>query len=1020
MKRRVFCFLAIALGSVAVQAMTTRPGGTLTSDETWTAAAAPYNVTGNITVPSSRTLTIEPGVAVYLGYNVNLSVSDGGRILAEGTETQSIRITSPPGSGTSWGTLTINGTPGSPETCLAYIYFEGNGKTCLEAAGGTLYLDHASFGTTTHQYVSLDGASFLISNCYFPSGTTAFELLHGNVGIKSGGRGIVRDSFFGSTIGYNDTMDFTGGNRDQNQPIIQYYHNVFTGSSDDILDLDGTDAWIEGNIFLHSHRNGNTPDSSSAVSGGNYGGNTSEITIIGNLFFDCDNAATAKQGNFFTLINNTIVHLTNKGGIDGDTGVVLVRDTTPSPTTFGKGFYLEGNIVVDVKQLVRNYDPAQGTVTWNNNILPMPWTGPGSGNAVLDPMLKHIPDVSETKFTTWQQAQVMWDWFSLLPGSPARGTGPNGTDKGGVIPFGASISGEPRALTSMTTATLTVGLNRTGSGIPSGGFPLGSGFTNYRWRLDSNAWSAETPIATPIKLTGLASGSHHVDVIGKNDAGWYQNDPALGPDAVVTTSRAWTVDPSYQRLILNEILVVNHSAQGHEGTYPGVVELYYDGAAALDLSGMRLTNDATKPTKFVFPAVSKTTPGQYLVLYADTNATTSGLHLGFTLNAGGDNLFLYNKLGVLVDSVTFGPQLTDLSIGRVGPDDAWCLTIPTLGQTNVAQPCGAAGGVKINEWLAVAKTVSAGSFIELYNSSVEPVDLSGMYLTDGPATMPAENRIGPLSFLAGTGYAVFQADDSNKPGHVGFRLSSAGGTIRLFDAQMKQVDNVVYGAQLADISQGRAPDGASTITFLPVPTPGAANVPMPKVVTTNPTLVAQSTDKHALVPTGPISDDWKGGRAFDDTAWLICRGSPGGIGYEKDTGYQTLISLDVGAQMYGSGKNNTCYIRVPFTVDANSLAGITKLTLGVRYDDGFVAYLNGKEVARRNFTGTPAWNSYADSAREANVSDVDERIDLTAFLSSLQAGANILAIHGVNASNTSSDFLITATLDAVLTKAQGQ
>ncbi len=195
---------------------------------------------------------------------------------------------------------------------------------------------------------------------------------------------------------------------------------------------------------------------------------------------------------------------------------------------------------------------------------------------------------------------------------------------------------------------------------------------------------------------------------------------------------------------------------------------------------------------------------------------------------------------------------------------------------------------------------------------------------------------------------------------------------------------------------------------------------MPKVVTTNPTLVAQAADKRALVPTGPISDDWKGGRAFDDTAWLICRGSPGGIGYEKDTGYQALITLDVGAQMYGSGKNNTCYIRVPFTVDANSLAGITKLTLGVRYDDGFVAYLNGKEVARRNFTGTPAWNSYADSAREANVSDVDERIDLTAFLSTLQAGANILAIHGMNSSNTSSDFLITVTLDAVLTKAQAE
>jgi hypothetical protein len=46
----------------------------------------------------------------------------------------------------------------------------------------------------------------------------------------------MRDSFFGSTSGYNDIMDFTGGNR-PNQPIIQYYNNVFVGASDDILDL---------------------------------------------------------------------------------------------------------------------------------------------------------------------------------------------------------------------------------------------------------------------------------------------------------------------------------------------------------------------------------------------------------------------------------------------------------------------------------------------------------------------------------------------------------------------------------------------------------------------------------------------------------------------------------------------------------------------------------------------------------------------------------------------------------------
>src|SRR6185436_15717075 len=260
---------------------------------------------------------------------------------------------------------------------------------------------------------------FLVSNCYFPSSTAAFELMHGTGGIKTDGHGVVRHCFFGISSGYNDIVDFTGGKRPG--PIVQFYNNVFIGSTDDILDLDGTDAWVEGNIFLHSHKNG-APDSSAAISGGSNGNNVSDITIVRNLFFDCDQAGTAKQGNFYTMLNNTIVHMTKTGGLDTADGAINVRDLDPGPpTTFGAGYYMEWNIIADVTQLVRNYETGQTSVVFNDNILPMAWTGPGTNNVVGDPKLKHVPQLSETIFTNWTGAQVMWDWFSLQPGSPAIG-----------------------------------------------------------------------------------------------------------------------------------------------------------------------------------------------------------------------------------------------------------------------------------------------------------------------------------------------------------------------------------------------------------------------------------------------------------------------------------------------------------------------------------------------------------------------------------------------------------------------
>jgi len=169
-------------------------------------------------------------------------------------------------------------------------------------------------------------------------------------------------------------------------------------------------------------------------------------------------------------------------------------------------------------------------------------------------------------------------------------------------------------------------------------------------------------------------------------------------------------------------------------------------------------------------------------------------------------------------------------------------------------------------------------------------------------------------------------------------------------------------------------------------------------------LVSENTDKRAIVPIGPVSDEWKGGGDFDDLEWLSCIGSPGGVGFERTSGYQDLITLDLIEQMYA--RNATCYVRIPFTIDADH----TSLTLNVRYDDGFVAYINGVEVARRYFNGSPAWNSRASSSHSDSVAVLLENIDISDFIDILKQGDNLLAIHAMNSSTASSDFLISAEL----------
>ncbi|MDG2124992.1 MAG: PQQ-dependent sugar dehydrogenase [Verrucomicrobiales bacterium] len=141
------------------------------------------------------------------------------------------------------------------------------------------------------------------------------------------------------------------------------------------------------------------------------------------------------------------------------------------------------------------------------------------------------------------------------------------------------------------------------------------------------------------------------------------------------------------------------------------------------------------------------------------------------------------------------------------------------------------------------------------------------------------------------------------------------------------------------------------------------------------------------------SGDWKSGVT--------------GVGYERGNGYAGLIGLDVNAEIEAVGGAEGCYVRIPFTVEQEVLAGLRGLTLRMKYDDGFVAYLNGVLLEAVNADLPTDWQSGA-SGQNSDAAAVEfEDFDVTGEgLAALVAGANVLAIHGLNDGANSSDFLI--------------
>jgi hypothetical protein len=242
----------------------------------------------------------------------------------------------------------------------------------------------------------------------------------------------------------------------------------------------------------------------------------------------------------------------------------------------------------------------------------------------------------------------------------------------------------------------------------------------------------------------------------------------------------------------------------------------------------------------------------------------------------------------------------------------------------------------------------SSDWVEIFNAGDEPINLGGWHLTDSPANL--NKWTFPSVVLAAGQYLVVFASGSGATDgagnlHADFALSDDGEYLALV---MPDGTTVVsqfgssaanYPAQFEDISYGLSAEVTST-TFIGPTAPAQVLVP--------------TSGDNGLVGTNWTSQTFVPGAA-GESAWT---NGTNGVGYSSVFESGPLIGTDVQSQMHG--QNASSYVRLPFEVpNAAALDEVDNLTLGMKYDDGFIAYLNGTEIARRNAPISATWNASA-------------------------------------------------------------
>ncbi|MEI7732437.1 MAG: immunoglobulin domain-containing protein, partial [Verrucomicrobiota bacterium] len=549
---------------------------------------------------------------------------------------------------------------------------------------------------------------------------------------------------------------------------------------------------------------------------------------------------------------------------------------------------------------------------------------------------------------------------------------------------------------------------------------------------------------------------------------------------IVTLLAGFTL-PAADEVYITEFVASNSTGlKDEDGDQGDWIEIFNAGTNTVDLTSWYLTDNASKPTKWAFPATN-IIAGQYMIIYASgKNRRTPGapLHTSFKLGASGGYLGLIRSDLSIANqySPAYPPQATDISYGwtqtaatnmLVSRGTALKYRVPTnafedpfwkdpsydvsswLNGTNALgfnaatntntlwlliadSQADFAGNQGSNNWyygyyLKGTDTVTPGfqtndlvifpwtsSYWSAYNywtgtnwdyyTSSNPYDLIAnlLWMPNGTNNTAAssEHWVGRRYIVESNG--VLKLDWwLAKKDVVGYRsqpvTANANDYITLSGSTLKNNDLVRFNATImpggltagtwyyavlfsgTSFKVGLTPNASPNNTnFIDITSAGSgvtldtADSGVTGYLYRNGTMIASNSiaynDTIGVSNTLFLSNAVAGEKidfllspqgtdgANNDTGDL----SYGRLQVYLATTFTNQYNTDIRTNMMGS--NTTVYARIPFTV-ANP-ATLDGLFLRMRYADGFVAYINGQEVARRNAPANSGGGVIANSTND--------------------------------------------------------